>query len=790
MKINSPITNKLILTIVFSIILVMTGLGVGYFYYEKQKTMEDSGRTAKQTIQKLANALIYPLWEMEREQAEKTIVMEMDNRNIATIIVKNEIGIIFKAKTRGPAWQIIDLENKLLLNQYDQALGREVMKMGKVIGHIEMYITDDFIRQDLENLIIKVITLTIFLSGILILVLFFSLKLIILHPLIALEQAVEKISNKDFDVQAPIFSNDEIGRLAGLFNKMAAQLKTSFNQINKKNENLQNEVRERERAEAGLQKAHHELERRVQERTAELSKAKEKADAAAHAKSEFLANMSHEIRTPLNGVITATDLLLEKKLSLEVTDFLKIIHSSGYSLLGIINDILDISKIEAGKLDIEAQPFRLDLVMLNLTEMFVQRTVEKKVELLVDIDLKTPMSLIGDSLRLRQILTNLVGNAIKFTEPNDIILVEIQTLVKNAGDVELRFGIKDAGIGIKAEHIPKLFQIFSQADASTTRKFGGTGLGLSICRQLVKMMGGKIWVESQFGEGSCFYFMIKFARQARADEQQLLFPPEIRGLRVLLVINAGEACVVMDKLLQSFDFKVEIVNSLSQGLTLLDQKLVFNLMIIDVHLYNQAGTSEPEISKFMFPKIVMYIFGQENVPKPDPYETVFLTKPILPSSLFNAIMDVFGKDDLKHNLNENLTTEVSIYKKRLWGSHILVAEDNLTNQAIARAVLETAGINVTIVPNGEKAVQAVQVEQFDLVLMDIQMPVMDGYTATRQIRLNPDQKNLPIIAMTANAMKGDEKKCRSAGMNGYIPKPINQAHLFHTLSKFIKNTNK
>ncbi|MDA3835471.1 MAG: response regulator [Spirochaetales bacterium] len=540
-----------------------------------------------------------------------------------------------------------------------------------------------------------------------------------------------------------------------------------------------------------------EAERRLQDAYFREEKAKLAAEAAANAKSEFLANMSHEIRTPMNGVIAAADLALSEKMSPNAGRYLKIIQSSAYSLLGIINDILDFSKIEADKLEIENHPFLLDEVIDRTTEAIITVAAEKNIELLVDIDLETPRALTGDSLRLQQIIKNLIDNAIKFTKKGGVILVGVKALEKTSDHVTLAFSVKDTGIGIAPEYVGKLFKPFSQADTSTTRKYAGTGLGLSICKQLVELMHGDIRVESELGRGSTFHFTARFKLQAEERKRRLIPPPDIQDLKVLVVDDCPDSRTIIQNILESFGFRPESVSSGKEALDMLKKnqtmKEPFDLVIIDWRMPEMDGIEASRIIredlKLTIPIILLTAFGREaeELEAKKAGINIFLTKPIFQSTLFNAIMDAFGKESKERMPGKEITTKASIYKKRLKGVRLLVAEDNPTNQEIAKAILERAGIIVEVVNNGEEAVEAARKGRFDVVLMDVQMPKMDGYEATAGIRNIPELKSLPIIAMTAHALKGDEEKCLKAGMDAYVSKPINQDRLFQTIWRTIKS---
>ena len=543
--------------------------------------------------------------------------------------------------------------------------------------------------------------------------------------------------------------------------------------------------------------------RRQQDR--ELKAAKELAEDAARAKSEFLANMSHEIRTPMNGVIAATELALGEDVSPKVEKYLTIVQNSAYSLLGIINDILDFSKIEAGKFELKPHPFRLGEVFDRVMELFFSKAADKGIELLVDYAPEIPKVLEGDPLRLQQILTNLISNAIKFTDAGGVILVGVAPTIaaddhRDEGEVTLSFSVKDTGTGIDPEYRNLLFEPFSQADTSSTRKYEGTGLGLSICKQLVTMMGGDIGVQSEPGRGSLFSFTVKLRQPASDSIPQPAVPADIQGATVLVVDDLADSRLLMRKMLESLTFNVETVSSGIDALSRLKANHLrsnpVELIMMDWKMPHMDGIEAArKIRREMnltMPIIMMTAFGREE--QRIQAEAVgidgFLIKPIYPSTLFDAIMDGFGRGGAKDARSKRgFTTRASIYRKPLKGLHLLVAEDNPTNQQVAQAILEKAGIVVTIVGDGEAAVEAVGHHDFDAVLMDIQMPRMNGLEATRRIRELPRGESLPIVAMTAHAMKGDEEKCLEVGMNGYVSKPVNQDRLFHTLWRLLRTTN-
>jgi CheY-like chemotaxis protein len=508
----------------------------------------------------------------------------------------------------------------------------------------------------------------------------------------------------------------------------------------------------------------------------------------------------------MNGIIAATDLALGEKVPPEVEQYLQIVQNSSYTLLGIINDILDFSKIEAGQLELKERMFRLDEMVDRVMDVFINQAAEKGIELLVDIDSGTPRLLFGDSLRLQQILTNLIGNSIKFTGPGGVILVSVRDAGAEVNDLEpdqvlLAFAVKDTGTGISPDYLPSLFKPFTQGDSSSTRKYEGTGLGLSICEKFVTMMGGTIGVDSVLGQGSTFSFTVRLTKAGEHSACRYTFPDDIRGLRVLVVDDCADSRSLMTRMLSSLGFEVETLCAGTEALERLriidEEAESIDLVLMDWKMPDLNGIeTSRRIRRDLHsdvPIIMMTAFARE-VHKSEAEEAGtngFLSKPIFQSTLFDAIMDAFGKEGTrKSGDKKDFTTRASIYKKYLAGYSLLVAEDNLTNQQVARAILENAGIQATIVDNGEEAVEAVQTQDFDAVLMDVQMPLLNGFEATAQIRELPGRKDLPIIAMTAHALKGDEEKCLESGMNGYIAKPIHQDRFFYTLWRLLRDRSR
>jgi PAS domain S-box-containing protein len=525
--------------------------------------------------------------------------------------------------------------------------------------------------------------------------------------------------------------------------------------------------------------------------------ARESAEAATRAKSEFLANMSHEIRTPMNAIIGMTYLMSKTDLTGKQDDYLAKIQNASQSLLGIINDILDFSKIEAGKLDMESVEFNLDDVLDNLAGLLSIKVSEKKdLEVHFVTDPDVPRCLIGDPLRLGQILLNLAGNALKFTEKGEVI-VSVKQVRSVRGRVRLQFSVTDTGIGMTPQQARHLFDPFTQADTSITRKFGGTGLGLAISYNLVKMMHGDIRVESIPDQGSTFVFTAEFGPGRKKDRIIFNPSPDLRGMHVLIADDNAMSRKVLKPMLESFTFTVSQAESGEQALKVLEQATPdapVDLVIMDWRMPGMDGIeasrrilSSRTLTKI--PAIIMITsYSGGDIMKQAEAAGIngFLIKPVSPSHLFNSIMQVFDRQMADPHSRGKEKASIQYDLTPIMGARVLVVEDNEINQQVAAEMMELAGLVVSIAKDGKQGVSMVEASMFDAVLMDIQMPGMDGYQATRKIRQNQRNKELPIIAMTAHAMIGDREKSLEAGMNDHITKPIDPDQLFSILVQWIK----
>ena len=641
---------------------------------------------------------------------------------------------------------------------------------GEHLGQLELDVTLEPLRKQFYGQIMWVLAISLvalLVCGIIIRVLISS----VLRPLGNLSELARKIGREgQYHERAPEPEvQDEVGQLTRRFNAMLDRIEAQDSEL-RLNQDL--------------------LEQRVLERTIELETARVQAEAASKAKSEFLAVMSHEIRTPLNGIMGMTGLLMDTELDAKQKRFARVARRSSEDLLLIINDILDFSKIEAGKLELEYRPFQLNLLVEDIAERYAPIAQAKQLELLCKTPLP-PLSVVGDSARLGQILTNLLSNAIKFTEAGEVE-IDIQLIAEQDGSVQLEFGVRDTGIGISAEQQARLFQSFTQADSSMARKYGGTGLGLTISQRLTQMMGGEIRLQSEADKGSYFHFRLNLQKVNDPRDYQLVIG--FGQLHTLIVDDNPTNREILEYWLKSWGMTPFKAGSAAEALALLDQQAragtPFELMLTDWCMPEMDGGQllDALAADARFNDLAVIVLSSAGMAaRPEVSERApLLLKPVRQSELHNLIAQVLTGDLTRHANTYEPAANNSVPAKL--SGRVLLAEDNPVNQEVASAMLQRLGVTMKIANNGSEAVDLCREETFDLVLMDCQMPLMDGFEATASIRHYEAELGLPaipIIALTANAISGDREHCLERGMSDYLSKPFAQQQLYELLARWL-----
>ncbi len=651
--------------------------------------------------------------------------------------------------------------------------------------------------------------------------LFIFIRSILIAPIIQLRDAAQRVGGGDLLCRVDINNHDEIGALASIFNSMV--------------HDLGKYISKRRDAEKALQKAHDELEDRVEKRTEELTMSNRllhveiderkqaeqllvmakqetedanqelqlafrhaeemarQAESANLLKSQFLANMSHEIRTPMNHILGLIDLALSVEVSEELKAYLLNIKKSTRSLLRIINDVLDLSKIEADRIELEEIDFQLDDLLDELIDMFSDKVREKGIELHIITDTEIPWCLLGDPTRIFQILTNLTTNAFKFTKSGQIV-IRVSRQRKTADHVQLLFTVQDTGIGITEEQADKLFSAFTQADSSTTRKYGGTGLGLTICKSLVEMMDGHVGFESMPGKGSTFSFTLQLKYKENKTDAVARSLAELKGKRVLLLDSHLPSLNLMLERMERLNVLLESTSSIESCIKTMHSVAgtanAFDLLVVSWRLDdNDAVSLLHDLAKIVeAPPPVLVV--SELTRKEDKKRIMeagaasIITRPVKQHDLLHCLKDVFQLSHIGFPDTQEYGFDQVTQNVQLEGINVLLIEDNQMNQVVAKKLMTNAGIHVDVANNGAEGVKCAQKDIYDVVLMDVQMPVMDGYEATRMLRKDERFSELPIIAMTANAMKGDRERCLNSGMVDYLTKPIESRDLLSTIARW------
>ncbi len=783
-----PIRRKLTLavTLTSAASLICAFLAfVGYTVWQQRtSTLAQLNWLAETTAADSASAMLLG----DTKSVQESLALLGKNRQIISAVVLDGAGqIIAQYAKRQSATEDSTARTRFWHNEVN--IAQKIIHDGRTIGEIRLHadLCDMWRGLGLGALITSLLLLLAFLISLL---LGRRLQRIVSEPILSLSQTALHISrDKDYTQRAKKNGDDEIGVLIDSFNEMLSQIQLRDRQLGEHNETL---------------------EKTVAERTADMAHLRDEAIASNKAKSEFLANMSHEIRTPMNTVVGMTTLLERTPLDDKQKYYLDNIHLAADNLLRIINDILDFSKIEAHKLQFENAVFDLDEVFSRLSRIFGVKAEEKGIELVINYPHGIHRALVGDPLRLGQVLDNLVSNAIKFTEHGEIV-IGVRELRNAPENVRLYFFVRDTGIGLDESQTDNLFQPFSQADASTTRRFSGTGLGLAISKQLVEMMHGEIGVHSEKGRGSEFFFTAHFAKSSGVgalptheeltedeEAEQILLQKEKTALhnhRALVVDDNRTAREILCAMLKDLGITPRAFSSGNEAIAELERvgetDEAYDLLLLDWKMPGMDGIEtlrqiRARAGSRRLPRLIMVSSHAQDELRshlqPDEADG-FLHKPVTPQTLCHNLACALGIDPAQ----EISTTDESsgdARDNRLQGS-VLLVEDHKMNQIVARDMLETLGIKVTVAESGQDAINRLQQQTFDLVLMDIQMPEMDGYETTRRIRQQLLLCNLPILAMTAHAMRGIHEQCLAAGMDGHISKPVQMDTFSAALTRWL-----
>lgn len=792
---------KLMLLIVVVVSVVMASFGVANFYVDSGRRYKQLDTEIESIERRLKQTLPDAIWTLNLNLIRSLIEAEGKNSGVVGFELYSEIGErLYSSSSNRTELDIEEVRKvKLVLERMGQVVE---------IGNLHLLISKKTIRDELihdqKRLILMIVALNVFL----VLTLIVGIKKYIVRPIGAIRKALELVSRSDADLSLRLVEGGSL-EFSGInreFNQFVAKLERVMGgNIDEVHQAIQRIARGEldtpifpiaNSSDESVLNSLAKMQANLMQINSDLKIALESAEMAASAKSDFLASMSHEIRTPLNVVIGMSHLASAAESVYEQREYLRNIQTAGRHLLDLINDVLDYSKIEAGKIQIESISFELDSLLNNIATLFRDKVHEKGLELLFNIHPGVPETLIGDPLRIAQVLINYVSNAVKFTEYGDVEL-SVAVVGNDGDDLLIRFSVTDTGRGIPPEYLEKLFISFEQGAGSTFREFGGTGLGLAISKRLINIMGGEVGVQSTIGQGSRFWATLKFAASSVPSKFGLL-REQIAGLRLLVIDDNPKVSSAISKILREMHFNVSVSASGYDGVgeyvDAYKNDQPYSAIILDSNMPDLGGTRIIDHIKLLLSvnsvKAIFLTssFNKEilTLAKLSGVEEV-IVKPVKPSDLFDSLMRLLG---VNSGLEVAYSTTQRVFSlnnpPQLGGRKILVVEDNIFNQKVAKGLLSETGADIDVASNGYMCLEMMYRQTYDLIFMDLQMPELDGIETAKLMRKDNAFEHIPIVAMTANALPEDRIKCADAGMNDFIAKPIDAHELWNVLSRFIK----